>query len=283
MRHAAAIRMLTGCLLPALGFQRALAQSSPDPLERAAFVAWARSEAKPLARLDGRDATSVVDLTRLARFTIATRVVGIGESAHGTRELMMLKARFTEQLIASARVSAVVLESGLVEGRAVDAWITHETDSTPDFARALSYGWGNQSETIAALRHIREHNARVPAARRIRFYGMDLPANGGGSLIPALELVWSYLDEVDPRFAAESRASLKPIATALHSDGYGIVGKYASVGPARDTLRMQLDSLVSHLRANERSFSSRTSRGRFEWVLRVAEVALQTEAAVRIG
>src|SRR5919112_6571037 len=102
---------------------------------------------------------------------------------------------------------------------------------------------------------------------------MDLPANGGGSLVPALEAAWSYLDDVDPRFAAESRATLKPIATTLHSDGYGIVGKYASLGPARDVLRAQLDSLVTHLRANERSFASRTSRERQAWAQRVAQVA----------
>jgi erythromycin esterase len=279
----AAIRVLTALVLSALGSQSANSQSSRDATDRDAFVVWARRAATPLQGLDDADAGAAFDPSRLGRFTRATRVLAIGESAHGTHELMMLKARLTERLVARGRVSAVVLESGLAEARAIDEWITHQTDSTPDFARALSYGWGRQPETVAALRRLRAHNADVPPGRRVRFYGMDLPANGGGSLLPALEPVWSYLADVDPEFAARSRAMLSPTATALASTGYGIVGKYAALGAARDSLRMQLDSLAGRLRSSERAYVARSTRERHAWALRLTEVARQTEAALRIG
>ncbi|MEO8564459.1 MAG: erythromycin esterase family protein [bacterium] len=281
MSRSTAIRTLMFVVSSALFCRNAPAQASHDASDRAAFVAWARKTAIPIGSFDERD--SRLDPARVGSFTRDTRVVGIGESVHGTHELMLLKSRMTEQLILHGRVSAVVLESGLAEGRVIDAWVTRQTDSTPDFARSLSYGWGQQSETIAALRQLREHNARVPVARRVHFYGMDLPANGGGSLLPALAPVWSYLDDVDPAFAAESRARLMPIATMLASEGYGIVDKYAAAGAARDTLRVQLDALVQRFRANERAYASRAPSDRYAWALRLAEVARQTEVAVRIG
>ena len=284
MPTSAIVRTLGLLAFGALPIGAAVAQSAPDTADRDAFVAWAARAAKPLAPLDRPDAAGDAPaLSSLSAFTGRTRVIALGESVHDAHEFIALRTRLTGQLIRSARVAAVVMETGLAGARAVDAWISHETDAAPDFTRALSYGWGRQAETIEALHRLRDHNARVPAARRVRFYGMDLPANGGGSLLPALEPVWSFLDAADPRFAAESRAALGPIAARIASQGYGIVGKYSSLGPARDSLRRALDTLGARMRLHERAYVARTSRTRYDWARRLAEVAAQTEAAVRIG
>ena len=220
MPTSAVIRTLGILALGAIPVGTAVAQAAADVADRDTFVAWATRAAMPLAPLDGPDtAGGTPALSSLSTFTRATRVIALGESVHDAHEFIVRRARLTEQLIRRGRVAAVVMETGLAEARAVDAWISHETDSAPDFARALSYGWGRQAETVAALRRLRDQNARIPAARRVRFYGMDLHANGGGSLLPALEPVWSFLDDADPRFAAESRAALGPIATRIASEG----------------------------------------------------------------
>jgi erythromycin esterase len=275
MPPVAAIRTLPALVLWALSFQlHALPGAQQDPSGADALAVWARSAATPLAPLDAPDdQKSPAELSRLAGLTRATRVLALGESVHGTPELTAQRARLTEELITRGRVSAVVMETGLAEARAIDAWIGHETDVAPDFDRSLSYGFGKNRETIDALRWIREHNARVGPARRVRFYGMDQPANGGGSLLPALEPVWSFLDDADPHAAAESRAVVKPLAELIASESYGIVGKYAALGaPQRDTLRAQLDSLVASLRASERTYVARTSPERYARELRHAQV-----------
>lgn len=281
----ARIRTLSALVPWALSLSASVSLPAQDATGTAAFISWAKTAATPLAPIDAHDDLKTpAELSRLGGLTRATRVLALGESVHGTHELTAQRARLTEELIARGRVSAVVMETGLAEARAIDAWIGHETDVVPDFERSLSYGFGQNRETVEALRWIREHNAGVSAARRVRFYGMDQPANGGGSLLPALEPVWSYLDDADPHAAAASRAVLEPIAEAIASESYGIVGKYAALGAAqRATLRAQLDSLVGRLRAGERTYVSRTSPERYAWALRLAKVAAQTEANVRIG
>ena len=171
----------------------------------------------------------------------------------------------------------------LFEARGIDAWIVGQTDKTPDFAHDLSYGWGVEQEVIDALGRLRALNARRPAARRIHFYGMDMPANGGGSLMPALEPVWAYLAQVDRGASDRSRAALAPIAQRVASNGYDIVAKYQALGPACDTLRRELDALAAGLDANRRAYVARSSPSRYAWAARLAEVARQTERAVRIG
>jgi erythromycin esterase len=95
--------------------------------------------------------------------------------------------------------------------------------------------------------------------------------------------VWSYLDDADPRFAAESRARLAPLGAKVASQGYGIVGKYAALGPARDSLRSAIDALGARMRGHERAYVARTSRSLYDWARRLAEVAAHTESAVRVG
>ena len=262
----------------------AQAPSSADTVGRDAFVRWARSTAHPLARFDTGGASRTTGYApELRRLTTGARVVAFGESAHDVHEFIVLRNQLTDQLIADDRVSAIVLETGMAEARGIDAWIVGQTDKTPDFAHDLSYGWGVEQEVIDALGRLRALNARRPAARRIHFYGMDMPANGGGSLMPALEPVWAYLAQVDRGASDRSRAALAPIAQRVASNGYDIVAKFQALGPARDTLRRELDALAAGLDANRRAYVARSSPSRYAWAARLAEVARQTERAVRIG
>ncbi|MDB4908883.1 MAG: Erythromycin esterase [Gemmatimonadetes bacterium] len=248
------------------------AQVSPAPAD--AFIAWARTRAIPVA--SSGDA--------LARLAKGARVIGIGESSHGTHEFALSRAALTESLRSRMRISAVILESSLVSARQVDRWITGATDSLPDFDRDVSYGWGAQPELRESLAELRKQNLAQPAARRIHFYGMDLPANGGGSIIPALAPAWEYLVRVDPAYARLSRARIAPLAERLSSEGYGIIGRYAALSqPDRDTLARALRELVAHLTKGESRYVKASGRDDFDWALRSATVAMQVEVAARVG
>ncbi len=198
-------------------------------------------------------------------------------------EFLQWHRQVTAQLLARRPVAAVVMETGLVEARAIDAWVSGETDTAPDFSRALSYDWWRDTETIGALRWRHAYNRGDDAAHRVHFYGMDMPADGGGSLRPALESVWHFLQGVDPAFADRSRAGLEPIARALDSDGPGTLPLYVSLGKRQDALRTQLQTLVDRMQSQGAVYRARSSPDAYDWALRLTRLALQTETALHVG
>ena len=109
MSRFTALRTLTIVVSSALLCRSAAAQATHDTADRAQLVAWARHAAMPIGPLDS--SSSRLDPTRVGTFTRTTRVVGMGESVHGTHELMLVKRRMTEQLMQRDQLAAVVLES----------------------------------------------------------------------------------------------------------------------------------------------------------------------------
>jgi erythromycin esterase len=252
---------------------RCLAQPEQDTTGRAAFIQWATPRVRTLSAPD----------STLVQLTLHARIVAFGESVHDMHELLEWRRDVTAQLLARRPVAAVVMETGLVEGRAIDAWLRGETDTAPEFSRALSYDWWRDTETIGMLRWLHAYNRGVDVAHRVHFYGMDMPADGGGSLRPALEPVWRFLRDVDPSFADRSRAALEPIARALDSDGPAILPLYASLGRRRDTLQTELHTLVDRMQSHAAVYRARSSPDAYDWALRLTLLALQTETALRVG
>lgn len=247
------------------------------------FVAWARTTAHPLPNGDSAWLTPgaanwILELTRHAR------VVGVGESAHDMQEFLELRTAITRTLVQRNRVAAIVMESGLAESSGIGRWITQRSSPRPDFEHDLSYGFGAEAELVKTLEWIRDYNLAHPSAVQVRFYGADLPSDGGGSLEPALQPVLAYLDHVDPVFGRGLRARIEPIAHQLDTKSYDIVGRYSAMPrDLRDTLRLTLGDLTQRFRRSKREYVRKSSLAEYDWMSRLVEVAQQTETAVRIG
>jgi erythromycin esterase len=126
---------------------------------------------------------------------------------------------------------------------------------------------------------------RIPPERRVRFYGLDLPRDGGGNLLPALEPVWAYLQQVDSAFATVHRSRIDGIARELAVAGWWDVdARYESLGQARrDTLRRGIDELSERFAAHRQQYLRRSTPEQFAWAERLVEVARQTESMLRAG
>jgi erythromycin esterase len=266
--------------------------SSPTPAEsqtpfdtsgRAAFISWAGRTAHPLPN-PAAIADSLSSLDWLVDMVRPARVVGIGEAAHDVYDFLRLRGQITRTLIGRGGVAAIAMETGLAEGGRLSAWLAGADVPAPDFENDLSYGFGRAREIVETLRWIREYNSHQSSNRQVHFYGIDLPADGGGSLQPALRPVWAYLGAVDPDFVHGARARIDPIAQRLDTKSYDFVVRYGHLPLAtRDTLRRELDRLHEQFAKRRAMYIARSSPSVFLWNERLVEVARQTEKAARIG
>jgi erythromycin esterase len=244
------------------------------------FTEWAGRAARPLPS----EQIIPGQVEWIARLASNASVLGIGESAHDVHNFLALRILITQRLIEQGRVSAVVMETGFAEAAQIDAWLAGRTSVAPDLASVLSFDFGREAELNQAFQWIRAYNARRAPDKQVHFYGADLPADGGGSMEPALAPVWLYLERVDPDFARNAKPRIEPIAHQLDTRGYDIVGRYAGLKSAsRDSLHRALDEVATRFVSGKQKYVSRSSVAEFEWAQRLVEIARQTEHAVRIG
>jgi erythromycin esterase len=83
----------------------------------------------------------------------------------------------------------------------------------------ITYHMGKCAEMRDQLTWMRAYNTSGPG--HVRFYGMDIP-DSSASARPAIHSALSFLDDVDPSYAAVVRESLVPLFSYLPTDRSGL-------------------------------------------------------------
>jgi len=253
----------------------------PAQRAKSGFLEWARAHARPLTSLD--PASPLDDLGPLRRVVGGARVVGLGESLHDMHQFLTIRHRVLRLLVEEMRFTALALESGLPEARLADDYVAGRSDSL-DYDRALNYGFGRDRELRDALRWMRAYNADPSHLRKLRVYGLDLPASAGSAL-PALDGVLAYLGQVDTAEAGRVRLTLLPLAGRAAGSNWQLAQRrYDSLPPAaRDSLTREAEALVTRLDAAQDRYPARSSADQYAWAARLAEVVRQMVASLRLG
>ncbi|MET9643724.1 erythromycin esterase family protein [Streptomyces syringium] len=165
--------------LPALGFSAtarpAHARNAPAPGDRAGAVVAAVARAcRPLRSTEPFG--DLGDLRPLGAAIGDVPVVGLGEVAHGTHELVTLKHRVFRYLVEQKGFRTFALEAGWGAGLRIDAYVR---EGTGDPRTIMEEEFGNGKwpwhvrEYLDLITWMREHNVRHPKSP-VRFMGNDL-------------------------------------------------------------------------------------------------------------
>jgi len=130
-------------------------------------------------------------------------VVLLGEASHGTSEFYRARAAITRRLIERHGFTIVAAEADWPDAATIDRIVRRRPprmEASPFFDRFPTWMWKN-SDFLAFVGWLRDHNAALPLEQRVGFYGLDL-YNLNGSIRAVLD----YLDRVDPETAAVARA-----------------------------------------------------------------------------
>ncbi len=130
------------------------------------------------------------------------RVVLLGEASHGSFEFYRARAAITRRLIEKHGFTIVAVEADWPDAAAIDRRIRGKpavAGLPPPFTRFPTWMWRNRDvDDFVTVQQ--RHNAGRPAARQVRFRGLDLY-----SMTASIAAVLAYLDRVDPQAAAEAR------------------------------------------------------------------------------
>jgi erythromycin esterase len=206
---------------------------------------WLSATASPLTSLVAGSGSE--DLAPLGKALDGVRVVGLGESTHGTREFFQLKHRLFEYLVTELGYSVLAMEASESAAPAVDAYVRGGAGDAARVVAGLGFWTWRTEEVVALVEWMRSYNSGRPAAEQIGFAGID-PQRCSASLAVVRE------------FLAES----VPDRLEAFEEGFGFLEE-AQPGSAPDPARLMV-------REAELLITFLAAKGADEEVLRHARI-----------
>ncbi|MFD6328106.1 erythromycin esterase family protein [Streptomyces niveus] len=150
-----------------------------------------------------------VDLQPLKEVLDGVRIVGLGESTHGTREFFQLKHRLLEYLVTELGFTTLAMEASASAGPAVDAYVRGGVGNAAQVLTGLGFWTWRTEEVLDTIEWMRAYNDGRPADEQIRFVGID-PQRSGDSLA----VLEAFLTSVAPQRLPALHSALGVLATA---------------------------------------------------------------------
>jgi erythromycin esterase-like protein len=220
------ILLIVGC--------RPAASARTGAAAPAGLVEPVREAALPLTGED-RDYDPLMEMVGDSRFVL------LGDATHGTHEFYRERARITERLIREKGFDAVAIEGDwqdasrvnrYVRGLASDASAEAALSGFRDFP---GWMWGN-TDVRDLVDWLHEHNASLPAAERVGFYGLDVYG-----VVGSADAVVASLKGLDP--AAARRAAKRYGCFSRYRGDFPSYGLDAAAHPVRSCERKAVEQL----------------------------------------
>lgn len=112
-------------------------------------------------------------------FPATTKVLGLGESNHGTREFYEERTALTKRLAESHGFRLLILEAGYGETLALDDYVNGANIDVERAVQELGYWIYDTKTFLQTLAEIRAYNAPLAANKRIHIMGIDVQNTTG--------------------------------------------------------------------------------------------------------
>jgi erythromycin esterase len=193
------------CLLEAV-----VPQPAPDQV-----VAWIKQNAVSIRTPEPGQGFS--DLLPLKKIIGSARVVAMGETTHGTREIFQMKHRFLEFLVEEMGFNVFAMEGVETQALAINDYVLHGNGDLEKVMARLGV-WCTE-EIITMIQWMKAYNADPTHKKKVKFYGIEV-----GESRDAVTYLEKYLEKVDP---ATVKKFEKILSLFKKIDAYKIVMKYS--------------------------------------------------------
>ncbi|MBL9138647.1 MAG: erythromycin esterase family protein [Verrucomicrobiales bacterium] len=230
--------------------------------------------AQPIRLFPDRNADS--DLRPLKEWVGDRRLVALGEPTHGTREPLALRNQLFQLLVQESGFTAIALETGFSESKAVQNYIDGGPGEPRELLRQqLSWGFGGFPENLALVEWMRAYNADPGHRRKLRFYGIDLSGAGDGAFPRARRAVEFALEALEARGDAEVKKLRQEFEPLLPRFSSARCSERSET--ERQMFLLGLSRITHALEVCKASAPSddRAAREELAWALQSVEVARQ--------
>ena len=189
---------------------------------------------------------SAADDAELMRLLGRAEFALLGEASHGSDEFYRERAAITKRLIVEHGTVAVAVEADWPDALRVNRYVrglpgdADGSEALAGFRRFPTWMWRNTA-VLEFVEWLRGHNARLPPADRVGFYGIDLY-----SLFGSIHAVLAYLDREDPPAAWRARRRYACFeAYREDAQAYGYATRFGMSPGCEDAVVAQLQEMLA--------------------------------------
>ncbi len=253
-----------------------------QPTTHTTLADWAASEALSFSLDSSGTFDTAVD-TLIAALGDAVKVLGFGEGLHGGEEILQLRNRLFQRLVAEHGYSAIAIESSFPRGRAVNEYVAGRGPASYEAVQetGFSHDFGRLEANRELVEWMRRHNADPTHRIKLRFYGFDSPteATSTDSPGPILRFVLDYLAAIDGEGSQQRRDQIESLlgSDAEWENPAALMDPAQGVGlsPAATALRIAAEDLTTELLIRRPELVARSDREHYLEAVQYASVARQ--------
>ena len=265
-------------------------QMSATPSAKEESLAWAKRSLLPLTSV--APSLDWGELSPIGQMIGDASIVALCEAEHFVAEPLEYRNRLLQYLVQEKGFTAVAIESGIVESRALHEYARGGVgDAESVVAAGCSWGFDRLPQNRALVQWLREYNSDPGHPRKVNVYGFDVAGSPGNptanrGLETALVETLSYLARVDAAASAAVHARLDACLPNIRCDPAD-----ASRGPGycrlsrreRDTLTAAVADLIMLMERREADYIDASSETDYEWACEAALAARQVDHWLRSG
>ena len=152
-----------------------------------------------------------------------SRIVGIGEATHGTKEFFQMKHRIFKYLVENFGFKAFAFEADMGESIYIDKYVTDGVGNLEDLMvkKMLFWTWRTK-EVETLLEWMRQYNTGKSESEKIHYIGVDCQV-----MTHQPDLLVEYFNRVKPDFVSTITPYLDMIKN-MHNDDYTALYDYYS-------------------------------------------------------
>lgn len=240
-------------------------------------AAWVKQAG---ALLESADSNSTADLVNLRGIVGDARLVGFGATSYTGAEMAALQLRMLRFLVEEMGFSALLIEAGQADARALDDHVLHGRGKLAELLPRLGYFSLDTEEMAATVAWMRLYNEDKRHRTKLRIFGVDVQRTAA-----AATDVESYLTKVDRAFALTVETTL----SRLRTEGFGAELRKRP-REEQEPVAADVESVAQRMDRNRRVYIAKTSWAEYTqarddaaslvWALRVVRDPGQRSAAM---
>lgn len=241
---------------------------------------WIAREAMPFS-VDAPSSFDAAIDKLMAALDDSVELLGLGEALHGGEELLILRNRLFQRLVAAHGYSAIAIESSFPRSRALNEYVAGRGPAAYAAVQEIgfSHGFGRLDANRELAEWMRRYNADPSHRVKLQFYGFDMPFVAAGIASPrqVLHVVLDYLDSIDSAGTHQHRQRIDALigqdATWENPMAWRDPVGSAELIAAATALRIETEDLMTELRTRRPELVAQSDEGRYLEAMQYAAMA----------